>query len=115
MSKVWEYNGFTIDEGMKSRDENFKDNYYRYFFLVKKDGERKFKYCIWADKLTLNANPVWLAESQASGHKIPESIYQQALDRVKEKIDGGDYDNRLLEFNDEVNEVALDDLDRKME
>ena len=43
MAKVWEYNGYTIDEGLKPRDENYKADYYQYFFIVKKAEQRLMK------------------------------------------------------------------------
>lgn len=116
MPKIWEYNGYTIDEGMKPHDENYKPDFYQYFFIVKVNDQRKFKYCIWADKAILEKHPEMTAEAVSTGHKIPESVYQHALSRIKEKIDGGQFDNRLLEFDEaSVSEVALDEMDRKLD
>lgn len=115
MPKIWEYNGYAIDEGIKPHDENYKPDFYQYFFIVKQGGQRKFKYCIWTSKSELERHPELVAEAKSAGHKIPERIYQKALSRVKEKIDRREFDNRLLEFDAEgEREIALDELDKKL-
>lgn len=115
MPKIWEYKDYTVDEGMKPHDENYKPDFYQYFFIVKKGDERIFKYCIWTSKEAVEKHPELTAEASSTGHKIPESVYQRALSRVKEKIDTGDFDNRLLEFSEAgEREVPLDELDKKL-
>lgn len=111
---LWEYRGYEIDEGMKPHDANFKDDHYQYFFIVKKGGERKFKFCIWANKEALQKDPEIAEETRLTGHKIPEFIYRMAQARVKEKIDREDFENCLLEHSEKgLNELPLDELNEK--
>ncbi len=111
---VWDYLGYQIEEGLKPHDENFKDDYYQYFFMVKRDDETKFKFCIWAKIDTLQSDQSLAEEARETGHKIPESIYRRAHARVMEKIEGEDFENCLLEFDENgLNELLLDEISEK--
>jgi len=111
---IWDYLGHQIDEGMKPRDENFNDDYYQYFFIVKRDNEKKFKFCIWAKIDMLESDPSMAEETRETGHKIPESIYRTAHARVMEKIEKEDFENCLLEYDENgLNELRLDEMNEK--
>ncbi len=111
---IWDYLGYQIDEGMKPHDEAFKDDYYQYFFIVKEDGERRFKFCIWANKDALQNDLVMVKETSETGHKIPESIYKTAHSRVMEKIEKKDFENCLIEFDEKgLRELPLDEMSEK--
>ena len=100
MAKVWEYRGYTIDEGLKPRDENFKADYYQYFFIVKKGDERVMKYCVWAPRGDVETS---------------EEVRVKGLERVKERIDAGNFQNLLLEITvDGAKELPLDELPEKL-
>lgn len=114
MAKIWEYQGFVIDEGLKPHDQIYKEDFHQYFFLVKKGGERKFKYCIWAEKAFLNSLPE-VREFISKGGKIQEYLHNKALARVKEKIDRQDYENSLLKIDSSgEKEIFLDELPEKL-
>lgn len=114
MAKVWDYKGYTIDEGLKPRDENFKPDYYQYFFIVKKAGERVMKVCVWAPRAD--------AETMASareyvekGGRVDEFIREIGLSRVKELIDSSVFENILIEMTAAgVRELPLDKQDGKI-
>jgi hypothetical protein len=113
MSKIWEYNGYTIDEGLKPKDENYKEDYYQYFFLVKHHDRRVMKYCVWGPREGLEE----LAEIKAhisSGGRVGDYLREAGLKRVKERVESGEFDNLMLEFTpDGPRELALDKLPEK--
>ena len=111
---IWDYLGYEIDEGIKPHDENFNDNYYQYFFIVKRDDEKKFKFCIWAKIDALESDPGMVEEAGKTGHKIPESIYRTAHARVMEKIEQEDAILRLMLVPRTPRSSDLDDGYRKL-
>lgn len=116
MSKTWAYADFVVEEGMKPEDGNSRDDDYQYFLIAKRGGARVFKYCIWLEKVAILANPDYSAERELTGHKIPESMYQQAVASVKAKIDADDFHDRLLRVSaDGALEVDLENVDTKAE
>ena len=114
MAKVWEYNGYTIDEGLKPRDENYKDDYYQYFFIVKKEEQRLMKFCVWAPRDVVDQ----LDEAKAfiaGGSRPDEFVRTKGLERVKALIDAGEFKNTLMEITAVgVREVPLDELPDKL-
>ncbi len=109
MTQVWEHNGYQIDEGFKPRDGNFKSDYYQYFFLVKKDGERVMKFCIWS--------PREFIDGAIEGTQKPvDYLRSRALPKIKTRIDEGVFENTLLELTAAGHRlVPLDRIGKKKE
>ena len=109
MAQVWEHNGYQIDEGLKPRDGNFKSDHYQYFFLVKKDGERVMKFCIWS--------PRKFVDGEIESSQSPADFLRlRALQKIKDRIDEGVFENTLLELSDSGHRmVPLDRIGKKME
>lgn len=114
MPKIWEYQGFIVDEGLKPHDLVYKPDFYQYFFIIKEGGERKFKYCIWAEKALINDLPE-VKEFISKGGNVQEYLRDKALARVKEKIDRNDFSNSLLKIDSSgENEIPLDEQSEKL-
>src|SRR3990172_6126363 len=114
MGKVWDYNGYTIDEGLKPRDENYKADYYQYFFIVKKDDRRLMKFCVWAPRADLAGLDQAKAYA-AGGGRLDEWLRDQGVARVKQLIDAGAFKNTLLEITAAgTRELPLDELPDKL-
>lgn len=115
MSRIWNYKGYIVDEGLKPHDAKYKPDYYQYFFIVKQDDKHIFKYCIWLKKSVIEADAGLKKEMQATGHKISQRLYEQATARVKEKIDNQEFTNRLLKVDaGGEEETNLDELEDKL-
>lgn len=107
MANLWKHNGYEIDEGAKPHDGNFKPDHYQYFFLVKKDGRRLMKFCVWAAKPYIDN----LAEA---GDDPVEYLREQGLGAVKAQIDSGNFTNKLLEMTESGHRlIALDEISGK--
>lgn len=111
--QTWDYHGFTVWEGLKPAG----GDRWQYFFVVSKEGEKKFTYCVWANKA------IWMAKTD-SEREIEEEVLKRAVPlmrekgvaRVKEKITRGDFSSTVLKLEQEgAGEVSLDDLDEKLE
>ncbi len=109
MAQVWEHNGYQIDEGLKPHDGNFKSGYYQYFFLVKKDGERIMKFCIWS--------PREFVDGAIEGSEDPAGyLRSRALQKIKDRIDQGIFENTLLELTASGHKMLpLDRIGKKIE
>ncbi|HEX21160.1 MAG TPA: hypothetical protein ENH19_00725 [Actinobacteria bacterium] len=116
MSKIWNFKGYVIDEGLKPHDANYKSDYYQYFFIVKRDSKHIFKYCIWLKKSIIEADEGMKQEMRTTGHKINQRLYELATARVKEKIVNREFTNKLLIVDDEdgETEVNLDEMKKKI-
>ncbi len=109
MAQVWEHNGYQIDEGLKPHDGNFKSGYYQYFFLVKKDGKRVMKFCVWSPREFVDGV---IDDSQNPADFLRSS----ALQKIKDRIDEGVFENTLLELSDSGHSmIPLDRMGKKME
>ena len=105
MKEKWSYKDFQIIEGLKPGSTHFQ-----YFFSVAESGEKKCNYCVWIED---DALPQFDKSEQF------ESIISSQRDNwnkwVKEKIDQGDFRNRVLRFGKEgQTEIDLSELKEKM-
>lgn len=116
MSKTWAYGDCVIEEGAKPHEEEYKTDYYQYFFIVKRGEDRVFKYCVWVEEDAVLKDKAYAEERVRTGHKIPEAVYQQAVAAVLAKIDTSDYSDRLLRLSgDGIEEIDLDSSGAKVE
>lgn len=88
MGKVWSYNNFKIEEGLKPGAEHFQ-----YFFLVSEGAEKKCNYCVWIEEDGL---------SRFSDSRDFDAIVSSQRDLWKQwvrgKIDEKDFRDRVLKF-----------------
>ena len=115
MAEVWDYQGYQIDEGLKPRNGNYKADFYQYFFIVKKDGERVMKFCVWAprdDVPEIEGASAFLD----AGNSAADFVRNEGLKEVKERIDTGMFENTLLEMTRGGRKlVPLDEADDKLQ
>jgi hypothetical protein len=102
----WSYRNFQIREGLKPGSKHFQ-----YFFVVFEGGEKNCNYCVWVDDDTLSG-------FAASGdfHEVSSSGRGNWSKWVREKIDQGDFRNRVLKFEKTgQKEIDLTELKEKLE
>jgi hypothetical protein len=106
MAQIWKYHGYEIDEGLKPHDGNYKHGWYQYFFLVKQDGRRLMKLCVWG--------PEPYVDRISGAQDSVEYLRQIGLPEVAKRVDENDFDNLLIEL-DETGQrlIRLDELDEK--
>jgi hypothetical protein len=110
--QTWDYHGFTVWEGLRPGDTRR----WQYFFVVSREGEKKFTYCVWAEKDT------WLSQVGSERGAEEEDLKKavplmrgKGVDRVKEKINKGDFTSTVLRLEgDKHEEIQLDSLDEKL-
>ncbi len=109
VAKLWQHNGYEIDEGFKPRDGNFKPDYYQYFFLIKKKGVRVMKFCVWGAKEFVDGVPE--AADDPVGY-----LRSRAIETIKSRIDDGSFEDTLLELS-ALGErlIPLEQVDKKLE
>ena len=101
MQTTWTYKDYEIEEGLKPGSKIF-----RYFFKVLENGEKKCKYCIW-----IVDDALARFDSSKDFNTIVASHKADWQQKVKEKIDGGDFRNRALKFGKESEEeINLSDM-----
>lgn len=111
--QTWDYEGFTVWEGLRSTETDR----WQYFFVISKEGERKFTYCVWVEKET------WLAKIGPEGGTEEEALQkalplmrEKGLDRVKGKIAKGDLTSAVLRLEGEQpEEILLNALGKKLQ
>jgi hypothetical protein len=110
--QTWEYQGCTVWEGLKPGETKRL----QYFFVVSKEGEKKFTYCVWAEKKN------WLnrigrervTDEELLTRAVP-IMREKGIDRVKEKILQRDFANVVLKLQGEKSEeIPLDSLEEKL-
>jgi hypothetical protein len=105
--QTWDYQGFTVWEGLKPREAG----QWQYFFVVSREGQKKFTYCVWADKETwmTRISPERQKEDEALKKAIP-LLREKGIARVKEKIVDRDFTSTVLKLEgEESEEVHLDE------
>ncbi len=103
--KAWSYKGFQIVEGLKPESEHFQ-----YFFAVSEKGEKKCNYCVWIDQGNLER----FGRSEGF-EEIASSRREEWSQWIKEKIDQGDFRNRVLKLEEEgPNEIDLSEMETKL-
>ncbi len=110
--QTWDYQGFTVWEGLKPGEADR----WQYFFVVSKEGEKKFTYCVWAEKETLVTKiKPGAGRDEDTVKKAVPLMREKGIDRVKEKIARGDFTNTVLKLEVEGSEeIELDALEEKL-
>ncbi|NIQ37744.1 MAG: hypothetical protein GTN81_04040 [Proteobacteria bacterium] len=111
--QTWDYQGFTVWEGLKPGDADR----WLYFFVVSKEGEKKFTYCVWADRehLTTRMKPESGREEEGVKRAVP-LLREKGINRVKEKIALGDFTSIVLKLEAKGSEeIELDALEEKLQ
>ena len=110
--QTWDYRGFTVWEGLRPGETDR----WQYFFVVSREGEKKFTYCVWADK------EMWMTrmdmdkegEEEALKKAVP-LMREKAIERVKEKILTQDFASIVLKLEGQKSEeTQLDTLEEKL-
>jgi hypothetical protein len=110
--QTWDYHGFTVWEGLKPG----KTGQWQYFFVVSKEGEKKFTYCVWAEKQVwmTKIGPEKGGDEEALKNTMP-LMREKGISRVKEKIALEDFTSTVLKLEREKSEeIPLDDLEEKL-
>lgn len=105
--QTWDYHGFTVWEGLKPGETG----QWQYFFVVSREGQKKFTYCVWADKETwmTRISPERQKEDEALKKAIP-LLREKGIARVKEKIVDRDFTSTVLKLEGKKSEeVQLDE------
>jgi hypothetical protein len=89
MDNEWSYGNFQIREGLKPESSHFQ-----YFFIVSQGGAKKCRLCVW---ITDDA----LAGFDPSRAFVPiaHSGREKWCEWVRNKIDQGDFRDRVLRFD----------------
>jgi hypothetical protein len=105
MEKEWSYKNLTIEEGFKPGSKHFQ-----YFFLVSEGGKKKCNYCVWIED---EAMPRFGASKDFDA--ILDAHQEDWSRWVKEKIEGKDFRNMVLLFDQEGRkEIELDKMSKKL-
>jgi hypothetical protein len=105
MKEKWSYKEFQIIEGLKPGSKHFQ-----YFFSVAESGEKKCNYCVWIEDDALSQ-----FDKSGQFQTIISSQRDNWNKWVMEKIDQGDFRNRVLKFAKEgQTEIDLSELKDKM-
>ena len=110
--QTWDYEGFTVWEGLRPGETDR----WQYFFVVSREGEKKFTYCVWAEKAS------WLSRMNLGQEREEEILKkavplmrEKAIDRVKEKITNQDFTSIVLKLEGQKSEeIQLDSLEEKL-
>jgi hypothetical protein len=101
MENQWSYRNYQIRDSLRPGSKHFQ-----YFYVVSEQEKKKCNYCVWiADEA--------LARFEQSGDFASiASSQREAWNRwVKEKIDAGDFDNRVLRYDkDGQKEIDLSEM-----
>ena len=94
MEEQWSYKGYDIRDGLKPGSKHFQ-----YFYVVSEQSKKKCNYCVWITDEAL---------TRFGGKGDFDAIASSQRDAwkqwVKEKIDAGDFDNKVLKFSKEGKE-----------
>ena len=110
--QTWDYHGFTVWEGLKPAESDR----WQYFFVVSREGEKKFTYCVWTDKEIWKSktSPETGGEEEALKKAMP-LMREKGVSRVKEKIAEEDFTSMVLRLEEHRSEeIELDDLEEKL-
>ena len=110
--QTWDYSGFTVWEGLRPGETDR----WQYFFVVSREGEKKFTYCVWVDK------EMWMTRMNMDKEGEEEALKkaaplmrEKAIERVKEKIVTQDFASIVLKLEGQQSEeIQLDTLEEKL-
>jgi len=105
MKENWSYKGFQISDGLKPGSKHFQ-----YFFVVSEGGEKKCNYCVWIEDEALSR-----FDKSEKFDSIISSQIGNWHEWVRDKIDQGDFRNRVLRYEKEgETEIDLSELKERM-
>jgi len=109
MTRTWDYEGYTVDEGFKPEP----GDRFQYFLRVFRGEERAFRYCIWTSQEAIKERwPDIDLETAAGRQELEERLQAEGHRRVRAKIDAQDLKNWLLDLRAEgEEEVVLEEKD----
>lgn len=89
MENEWSYKNYQIRDGLKPGSPHFQ-----YFFVVSERAEKKCNYCVWIvdDALTR-------FDTSGDFNAIVSSQRETWTRWVKQKIDAGDFGNKVLKYD----------------
>ena len=104
----WEHEGFVVEED--KRPGSPINNQDQYYFLILKDDQKVFKYCVWLNRDTK------ISKDLGSEQDVLKYLREKGIDHVKAKIEAGDFANLCLLIDDQgEKEVLLDEIEEKLE
>lgn len=105
MDKQWSYGNFQITEGLKPASAHFQ-----YFFIVSQSGAKKCRLCVWITDEALSG-----FDSSREFVPIAYSGREDWSEWVRNKIDQGDFRDRVLRFDSAGREeIDLMDMTEKL-
>jgi hypothetical protein len=101
MENQWSYKAYQIKDGLKPESKHFQ-----YFYVVSEQGKKKCNYCVWIVDEALAR-----FDRRGDFASIVSSKREVWNKWVKEKIDAGDFDNRVLKYDrDGEKEIDLSEM-----
>jgi len=101
MEQHWSYKGYDIRDGLKPGSKHFQ-----YFYVVSEQSKKKCNYCVWITDEALAR-----FEGRGDFAAIVSSHQETWKKWVKEKIDAGDFDNKVLKYSkDNEEEIDLSEM-----
>jgi hypothetical protein len=98
--RTWSHGSYQIEEGLKPGSSHFQ-----YFYLVLDKGHKKANYCVWIEDEALSRFPSGDFESVAESQRALWNKW------VKNKIDKGDFSNKVLRISREgEQEIELSEM-----
>lgn len=105
MGERWSYHNYQIKEGLKPGSKHFQ-----YFFNVYRGDEKQCNYCVWIEDEALSR-----FDSSGDFDTIISSQKESWSQWVREKIDAGDLQSRVLRLGKEgQEEVDLSEMDEHL-
>jgi len=101
MKEKWSYNDYRVEEGLKPGSKHFQ-----YFFNVYRGGVKKCNYCVWIEDEALPS-----FDQHGNFDEIISSHKESWIKWVREKIDAGDLNDKVLKFgNKGQEEISLSEM-----
>ena len=101
MENQWSYKGYQIRDGLKPGSPHFQ-----YFYVVSQQEEKKCNYCVWIVDEALTR-----FDKSKDFDTIAAAQRETWNGWVKGKIDAGDFDNKVLKYNnDGEQEINLSEM-----
>ena len=101
MENQWSYKEYQIRDGLKPGSPHFQ-----YFYVVSEQAQKKSNYCVWiVDEALTRFDPKGDFASIVSSQRETWNKW------VKQKIDAGDFDNKVLKYDRESEkEIELSEM-----
>jgi hypothetical protein len=101
MEEHWTYKNYQIRDGLKPGSKHFQ-----YFYVIKEGAEKKCNYCVWIVDEALSRF------DKSNNFSAIVSSQREIWNKwVKEKIDAGDFRNKVFKFEkDREKEIELSEM-----